>query len=214
MHPTFVDALVARRGAPLGAVRAAAVLFVAALTAAAAQVSAPLPFTAVPLTFQPMVVLLGGLALGPRLGMASQLAYLTAGIVGLPVFAASATLPPGALRLVGPTAGYLLSYPVAAFLVGYLAERGFDRRYLTSVLAMLLGLVVVYGCGVAWLAYFTSPISADARIGLRAALSAGAYPFVASHVVKLLPAAGILPGFWALLGRTDTRQGDRIDTRP
>ncbi|MBI3047125.1 MAG: biotin transporter BioY [Acidobacteria bacterium] len=201
MHPTFVDALVARREAPQGVVRAAAVLFVAALTAAAAQVSVPLPFTAVPLTFQPMAVLLGGLALGPRLGLASQVAYLTAGIAGLPVFAASATLAPGALRLIGPTGGYLLSYPIAAFLVGCLAERGFDRRYLTSVLAMLMGLLVVYGCGVAWLAYFTRPIAGGAPIGLQAALAAGVYPFVAADVVKLLAAAGILPGLWTLLGR-------------
>ena len=70
-------------------------LFVAVLTAAAAQISVPLPFTQVPFTFQPMVVLLGGLALGPRLGLASQVLYLLAGVAGLPVFAASATLPPG-----------------------------------------------------------------------------------------------------------------------
>ena len=65
--------------------------------------------------------------------------YLLAGIAGLPVFAASVTLPPGALRLLGPTGGYLMAYPIAALLVGYLAERGFDRRYITSVLAMLAG---------------------------------------------------------------------------
>ena len=115
----------------------ASVLFITALTAAAAQISVPLPFTTVPLTLQPMVVLVGGLALGSRLGAASQMLYLAAGIAGLPVFAASATLPPGALRLLGPTGGYLMAYPLAAFVAGYLAERGFDRRYLTSVLAML-----------------------------------------------------------------------------
>ena len=103
---TLVDAL-----APRGAIRAGAVVFVAALTAAAAQISVPLPFTEVPFTFQPMVVLLGGLALGSRLALASQLLYLAAGIAGLPVFAASATLPPGALRLLGPTGGYLMAYP-------------------------------------------------------------------------------------------------------
>ena len=122
MHQsTFIDMLAARHEVPLGAMRALAVLFVAALTAAAAQISVPLPFTAVPFTFQPMVVLLGGLALGAKLGMASQAAYLLAGIAGLPVFAASATLPPGALRLLGPTGGYLMAYPFAALLVGYLA---------------------------------------------------------------------------------------------
>ena len=199
--PTLVDILMARREAPRGAVRVAAMLFVAALTAAAAQVSVPLPFTVVPFTFQPMVVLLGGLALGSRLGFGSQVVYLMAGIAGLPVFAASATLPPGALRLVGPTGGYLLAYPVAAFLVGYLAERGFDRRYPTSVLAMLAGLLVVYGGGSVWLGYFAWITAPASPIGLQAALAAGVYPFIAADLVKLLAAAGILPGLWKLLGR-------------
>ncbi len=93
-------------------------LFVTALTAAAAQVSIPLPFTPVPFTLQPMIVLLGGAALGARLGMASQVLYLLAGLAGLPVFAASTVLPPGMGRLLGPTGGYLLSYPIAAFVAG------------------------------------------------------------------------------------------------
>ena len=158
-------------------------MFVTALTAAAAQISVPLPFTQVPFTFQPMVVLLGGLALGSRLGFASQVLYLLAGIAGLPVFAASVTLPPGALRLLGPTGGYLMSYPIAAFLAGYLAERGFDRRYLTSVLAMLAGLLVIYACGAAWLGLFARA-GASAPIGLQAALVAGVYPFVVADLVK------------------------------
>jgi biotin transport system substrate-specific component len=181
-------------------IRVGAVLFVTALTAASAQISVPLPFTQVPFTFQPMVVLLGGLALGSRLGFASQMLYLLAGIAGLPVFAASVTLPPGALRLLGPTGGYLLSYPVAAFLTGYLAERGFDRRYLTSVLAMLAGLLVVYACGVTWLGIFARVGAAP--IGLQAALVAGVYPFVVADFIKLVAAAGILPGFWSLLGHS------------
>src|SRR5437764_9003575 len=101
--------------------RIAAVLFITVLTAIAAQVSVPLPFTPVPFTLQPMIVLLGGAALGARLGATSQFAYLALGIAGLPVFAASATLPPGAARLLGPTGGYLISYPIAAFVVGKLA---------------------------------------------------------------------------------------------
>ncbi len=184
--------LAARSEASAGAVRAAAVLFVAALTAAAAQISIPLPFTVVPFTFQPMVVLLGGLALGAKLGVASQAVYLAAGIAGLPVFAASATLPPGPLRLIGPTGGYLVAYPIAALLVGFLAERGFDRRYMTSIAAMLAGLVVVYACGAMWL---------SVSLGFAGALAAGVYPFIAADVVKVAAAAGILPGLWTLLGR-------------
>ena len=179
------------------ALRASAVLFVAALTAAAAQVSIPLPFTPVPLTLQPMVVLLGGAALGSRLGMASQALYLLAGIAGLPVFALSATLPEGFLRLLGPTGGYLMSYPLAAFVAGWLAERGFDRRYSTSVLAMAAGLAVVFALGLTWLAWLAMP----APLGLSAALKAGLYPFLPLDVVKLLVAATILPSAWRVIGR-------------
>ena len=175
-------------------------MFVAALTAAAAQVSVPLPFTQVPFTFQPMVVLLGGLVLGSRLGLASQVLYLMAGLAGLPVFAASTTLPPGAWRLIGPTGGYLMSYPIAAFLVGCLSERGFDRRYVTSFVAMLVGLMVVYACGVAWLGVFAGRTVETRPIGLQAALVAGMYPFIVADIVKLVAAAGIVPAFWKLFG--------------
>lgn len=202
---TFVDTLVARRGASRVAMRVAAMLFVAALTAAAAQISVTLPFTEVPFTFQPMVVLLGGLALGARLALASQLLYLMSGIAGLPVFAASATLPPGALRLLGPTGGYLMAYPVAAFLVGYLAEHGFDRRYMKSVVAMLAGLIVIYVCGVVWLGFFARSGTPSTPVGLQAALIAGVYPFIVGDLLKLLAAAAVVPGFWTLLGRIDDR---------
>ena len=178
-------------------IKIAAVLFVSALTAAAAQISLPVPFTPVPLTLQPMVVLLGAAALGPRLGMASQIVYLAAGIAGLPVFAASPVLPQGPLRLLGPTGGYLMSYPFAAFLTGWLAERGFDRRYLTSVLAMLAGLSVIFAFGVLWLAWFARPSHA----GLDAALRAGLYPFVLVDLVKVCVAAAIMPAVWMLVGR-------------
>jgi biotin transport system substrate-specific component len=183
------------------AVRVGAVLFIAAATAAAAQISIPLGFTPVPFTMQDMTVLLGGAALGSRLGMAAQIVYLAAGLAGLPVFAASPVLPQGPLRLLGPTGGYLLSYPFAAFVVGRLAERGFDRRYLTSVLAMAAGLVVIFTFGVTWLAAFARP----AGVGLDAALRAGLYPFLPGDVFKIFLGAAILPGVWKLVGRTDAR---------
>src|SRR5688572_9365236 len=182
------------------AIRVGSLLFITVLTAAAAQISFPLPFTQVPFTFQPMVVLIGGLLLGSKLGLVSQVLYLTAGIVGLPVFAASVTLPPGALRLLGPTGGYLMVYTIAAFVVGYLAERGWARRYATSVAAMLVGLTVIYVAGTLWLAYFARLASGSAAVGLTAALAAGVYPFVLADLVKLLAAAGITPGLWRLIG--------------
>jgi biotin transport system substrate-specific component len=186
-------------------IQIASVLFITALTAAAAQISIPLPLTAVPLTFQPMVVLVGGLALGSRLGFASQVLYLAAGIAGLPVFAASATLPPGALRLLGPTGGYLMAYPVAAFVVGYLAERGFDRRYLTSVLAMFAGLAIIFLSGVTWLGLFARTLTGSAPVGMQAALATGLYPFIVPDVFKLLVAAGFVPALWRLVGRRGPR---------
>lgn len=179
------------------AIRVAAVVFIAAATAAAAQISVPLGFTPVPLTMQDMVVLIGGAALGSRLGMAAQLTYLAAGIAGLPVFAASPVLPQGPLRLLGPTGGYLMAYPLAAFLTGSLAERGLDRRYLSSVLAMAAGLAVIFLFGVSWLALFARP----AGVGLETALRAGLYPFLLGDIFKIFLGAAILPGVWTIVGR-------------
>ena len=181
-------------GAGLSALsRATAVVFVTVLTIAAAQVSIPLPFTPVPFTLQPMVVLLGAAALGSRLGASSQILYLGLGIVGMPVFAASPVLPQGIARLLGPTGGYLMSYPLAAFVTGYLAQCGLDRRYLTSVLAMGAGLAIIFSCGVLWLAFGVP------HAGLSAAVASGLVPFVLADVVKLFLAASVLPAAWKLL---------------
>ena len=188
---TLVNTL-ASRSESSTAIRFASALFVTALTAAAAQISVPLPFTVVPFTFQPMILLLGGLALGSRLGFLSQVMYLAAGIAGLPVFAASPELPSGALRMIGPTGGYLMSYPLAAFIAGYFGERGFDRHYAKSWLAMSIGLVVIFAGGCGWLAL---------SVGLPAALATGVYPFVLADLMKLVVAAGVLPGMWRLIGR-------------
>lgn len=173
--------------------RGAAVLAATAATAMAAQVS--IPFDPIPFTLQPMVVLLGAAALGARLGASAQVLYLLLGIAGLPVFAASPILPPGLGRLMGPTGGFLLAYPLAACLTGLLAERRFDRRYLTSFLAMLAGLAVVYAGGIVGLA--TAPPS----IGIDAALRA-VTPYAVADLLKLVIAAGVLPSLWQLLART------------
>jgi biotin transport system substrate-specific component len=176
--------------------QAGAVLFVTILTAIAAQVSVPLPFTPVPFTFQPMVVLVGAAALGARLGAASQVMYLALGIAGLPVFAASPVLAQGAARLLGPTGGYLMAYPLAAFVAGALAERGFDRRYLTAVVAMICGLAVIFVGGVSWIALVAQP----AR-GFSGAIATGLVPFIVPDLLKLLVAAGAMPGLWWLAPR-------------
>ena len=173
--------------------RAAAVLFVTVLTVVAAQISIPLPFTPVPFTLQPMIVLLGGAALGSRLGLISQIVYLALGLIGLPIFAASPVLPQGLARVLGPTGGYLMSYPVAAFATGYLAERGLDRRYLTAVVAMAAGLAIIFACGVAWLAVGVP------HLGMAAAVRNGLAPFLPADLLKVLLAAAVLPAAWRVL---------------
>jgi biotin transport system substrate-specific component len=195
---TFLAAAVGAtesRGVSLG-ISAAAVLLMTVATTIAAQISIPLPFTPVPFTLQPMVVLIGGALLGPRLGALSQVLYLAAGLAGMPVFAASAALPQGPARLLGPTGGYLMAYPAAAFVTGTLAARGFDRRYLTSVLAMAAGLAVVFAGGVAWLA--TVLPASEHRV--TSALQLGFVPFVAADLVKLCIAATVLPALWRFTG--------------
>jgi biotin transport system substrate-specific component len=155
----------------------------------------------VPFTFQPMVVLLGAMVLGSRLGATSQMLYLALGIAGLPVFAASPLLPQGAARLLGPSGGYLMSYPLAAFVTGLLAERGFDRRYLNAILAMAAGLAVVYAGGTAWLSIASQQVR-----GMSSALAAGVVPFIVPDVLKLFVAAGVMPGLWKITGQAGSRR--------
>ena len=179
--PTLIGSMAAGTGLS-SAIRAAGVIFMIALTAAAAQISFPIPGTAVPFTLQPMIVILAGAALGSRLGAASQMGYLMLGIIGLPVFAASPLLPQGAARLLGPTGGYLMAYPVAAFVTGLLAERGFDRRFSTAIAAMLAGVAVIYAGGLGWL-------TAVHLGSVTLAVAAGAAPFLLADVCKAILAA-------------------------
>jgi len=172
-------------------VKALSVLFVAVLTAAAAQLSFPIPFTPVPFTIQPMIVLIGAAALGSRLGALSQILYLMLGIAGLPVFAFSPELPQGVARILGPTGGYLMAYPLAAYVTGWLAELGMDRRYRTSILAMAAGLSVIFAGGVLWL---------TTTVGVAAALATGLYPFIVVDVIKIVAAGLVLPSAWKFLG--------------
>lgn len=164
-------------------------LFLAVLTAAASRVSIPLPFTPVPLTIHHTVMLAGAAVVGARLGLASQLLYLALGLAGLPVFAASPLLPQGAARLLGPTGGYLIAYPLAAFVTGWVAERGHQwrPRMTAPLLAMSCGLAMVLGMGVAWLAL--SSLSVDY------ALAAGFFPFVLADALKLVVGAALVARF-------------------
>jgi biotin transport system substrate-specific component len=169
------------------------VLFVlggSVLIALAAQIAIPLPFTPVPLTMQPLAVLFVGIALGASRGAAAATLYLLEGISGLPVFAQGHG---GALWLIGPTAGYLYSYPAAAWLAGWFSERGWGSTVLRSVAGMLAALALIYAGGWAWLAALTSP---------RAALVAGVQPFILADAIKIALGAALLPSAQRLVAKT------------
>lgn len=165
-----------------------------ALVALSAQVVVPLPWTPVPITGQTFGVLFVGALLGSRRGALALAAYLLEGAAGLPVFAGGGAT---VAWLLGPTAGYLWSYPVAAWVTGRLAERGWDRRPATAVLALAAGNAVVYAVGLPWLAFF---------VGWERVLVAGFFPFLPGAVVKIAVAAAALSGAWRLVG-TERRGG-------
>lgn len=157
--------------------RVIAVTAFAIATALGAQVFVPLPFTPVPMTLQTLFVVLAGALLGPRLGAASQLAYLAMGVAGLPVFYGGSF---GLAHLLGPTGGYLLAFPVTAWVAGVVA-RPSGRRGLTELGRLFVGLLaaslVILAGGTAWLAALTG--DADG------ALTLGLVPFLVGDLVKV-----------------------------
>ncbi len=155
--------------------------------ALSAQVSIRLWFTPVPITGQTFAVLMVGALLGSKRGAAALIAYLAEGLAGMPVFA-NGTF--GWAVISGPTGGYLVGFVAAAFLTGLLAERGWDRRIWTTALAMLIGNLVIYACGLTWLAKF---------VGVSNVLAAGLTPFLTGDALKIALAAGLLSGGWKLL---------------
>lgn len=161
-------------------------------TAIMAQVAIPMPPSPVPVTGQTFAVLLVGALLGSRLGAATIALYVAQGAIGLPVYA---EFKAGFAVLLGPTGGYLLSFPLAAFLVGWLAERDWDRTFLGSMLAMSLATTAIFVMGAAQLALF-------APAGQVFALGVG--PYLPGAFVKILVAAALLPSGWSLLERWRT----------
>src|SRR5690606_10753456 len=152
-----------------------------------------IPFYPVPMTMQPLVAVLLGAAFGSRLGAATLLVYLAEGAAGLPVFAGTPEKGIGIAYMAGPTGGYLLGFLLAAAVVGYLAERGWDRTPLTAFAAMLAGLAAIYLPGVAWLATL---------IGADKALTFGLYPFLWGDLLKVALGTAMLPAAWAVVRRT------------
>jgi biotin transport system substrate-specific component len=165
------------------------VIGASALIAIAAQVAIPLPFTPVPLTLQPLAVIFIGAALGSTRGAAAAALYLLEGFSGLPVFAQGHG---GPIWLLGATAGYLYSYPFAAWVAGFVSERGWGSSVVRSVTGMLLALTVIYLGGWSWLTVLT-----DART----AFATGVAPFVIADMVKVAIGASLLPQAARLLNR-------------
>jgi len=151
----------------------------AAALAAASQIAIPLPWTPVPLTLQPMLVILAGMLLGPTAGAASMLLYLAAGAAGLPVFTPLGA--PGIARFLGPTGGYLIAYPAAAYVAGALGRR--STTFATRWIAGVAGIAVIYLGGIAQLSLLSG--------GFVRAIQLGVTPFAALDVVKAFVAAAI-----------------------
>ncbi len=150
-----------------------------------------IPFQPVPLTMQTLVVLMIGMAFGSKLGIAAVLLYLAEGAAGLPVFSGTPEKGAGLAYMTGTTGGYLFGFVLAAGVVGYLAERGWDRSPVKTAAAMLIGNAVIYIPGLLWLGTI---VGWDKPL-----LAWGLTPFLAGDAVKLVLAAVLMPALWKLL---------------
>lgn len=144
----------------------------------------------VPITMQTLTVLLAGVLFGSKRGALSQLTYLLMGLAGLPWFARGG----GITYLMSPTFGYIIGFVLAAYLVGWLCERGFDREVKTAILAMLIGNILLYFPGLLWLAKF---------VGFKKVLAIGLYPFIPGDLLKILLAGLALPLGWKFIKRSE-----------
>jgi biotin transport system substrate-specific component len=183
MEKTAVQTFDRSRGralVPEAARQVALVVSASLFVALCARITIPLPFTPVPLTVQNFGVLLVGLMLGSKRGFAALALYLAEGAMGMPVF--NPLGPGGIAQLLGPTAGFLLAYPLVAWLAGYVMECG-RKSFARAALGGLLGEVVLFTSGLAWLAFLTHSVAQAFRWGL--------YWFLFAEVIKVLLAAGI-----------------------
>jgi biotin transport system substrate-specific component len=159
------------------------------LIAASAQIKVWLPFSPVPVTGQTFAVLLTGTVLGCRRGVLCIVLYLVQGLAGLPVFAAGVAAGPAVLF--GPTGGYLAGFIPAAAVTGLLAEKGWDRKFATTIAAMSFGNLSIYAFGIAWLCILTGVNKDTLTIGL--------YPFIVGDIFKIVLASVLLPTVWKIV---------------
>lgn len=189
MQPVLADRIWSTQTNPRPAwINLVLIIGASLLIAGTAQLTIPLPFSPVPITGQTFGVLVVGLALGSRRGALALLAYLAEGAAGLPVFAGYRA---GLAVLLGPTGGYLIGFVAAAWLVGRLAERGFDRSLPKTLLAFALGNATIYAFGLAWLSRF---------VPWPETMAAGLTPFLIGDALKALLAALWLPAARRLMG--------------
>lgn len=184
------DTLIGTALAPMDWARSVSLVFAfSLLVALSAQIV--IPAGPVPITAQTFAVLLTGALLGSRLGAAAMIVYLVEGASGLPFFYGGSS---GLAHLLGPTGGYLIAFPAAAFITGAFAEHGWDRRFLTAVAAMAIGSVVIMLSGWAWFSIITNTPAI-------VAFQLNVVKFIPGDIIKILLAAAILPSGWALLRR-------------
>jgi biotin transporter BioY len=184
------DTLIGAALAPLDWTRSVSlVVAFSLLTALAAQIV--IPIGPVPITAQTFAVLLTGALLGSRLGSLAMIAYLIEGASGLPFFYGGHG---GIGHLFGPTGGYLVAFPAGAYITGAFAENGWDKRFLTAVIAMAVGSLVILLAGWAWFMVLlhTPPLGA---------FKVSVYPHIVGDIIKILLAAAVLPTGWAVLKR-------------
>ncbi|MDE0779444.1 MAG: biotin transporter BioY [Alphaproteobacteria bacterium] len=184
--PTLINAIWPRE---TGGVLRLALLAIVGSMLMAVSAKIQVPMWPVPMTMQTFAVLVIGMAYGAKLAGATLLLYLAEGAAGLPVFASGAGLP----YMAGPTGGYLVGFLVAAIMVGWLAERGWDRNVALTFLANLAGTAIIFALGVAWLSTIMG--------GFEKAVVAGFQPFIVGAIVKIALAAAMLPLVWKLLPR-------------
>lgn len=196
-YPTLISALWPARNESAPWVRGAVLAIVgSALIALSAKIQ--VPFWPVPMTMQTFAVLVIGMTYGLRLGAATVALYLAEGAVGLPVFASGG----GLAYFAGPTTGYLFGFLVAAALVGWLGERGWDRSAVRTLAANLAGTLVIFAFGLAWLTLFLASVKdLGTAVAVNAAVANGLTPFVWGALAKIALAAAVLPFAWTLVSR-------------